>query len=388
MKSLFNYLLLILITSAPALAQRNQILKESIDLDKNSTVKLDIENIYLAIEESTDGKIHFDYALEFDGYSKKAIREKLDGIETDIKKSGSTITLKANSMSQISFQSFALTSEHGLYMEDDLFGKRSDTVYRKSTDSLLTEIRKNNRSNWAEDPLKYLNGKFKKMDKDGNLSAIRKGNVKIMRSQFVIKIPPFVKLNIESKNSGIYFRNDVQNELVVTSKQGNFKAKALTNTFNFVQMDNVHFEAESLVGGVYELKNVNGGKIGRIKEAKINSEFSKIEIGEVGTKTIINDFNSQYWLYNWTLNFDKALMDTEYSKINIFFPQNMKYQLATFGHNTVHFYLGVTTEIAPSRENKSTFMMNFGSSADPNKIQVNTIHGIVRFGEDYIHIKR
>jgi hypothetical protein len=150
----------------------------------------------------------------------------------------------------------------------------------------------------------------------------------------------------------------------------------------------VNFEAEAIYGGTFDLKNVSSSKIGSIKESTIRSEFSKIEIGEVGLKTIIIDFNSEYWLYNWENNFGKVLMTTEYSKINIFTPKDIDYHLATFGHDTVHFFEGFTSEIRPSRENKSSYMFDMGSSRHHNKIQVNTVHGIIRFGEDIIDLKQ
>ncbi len=388
MKTIFNYVGLLLITTVMGFAQSHQILKKSVEVDRLSKVNLNVENIYLAIEESTDGKVHFDYTIEFDGYSKKAIKEKLNGLNTEVITEDLNVTLNAKSLGQISFQGFVLTSGHGLYMEDDFMRKRSDSVMRKSKDSLLKEIRKNNQKNWPKDPLKFINGKFKKIDKDGNLSNIRKGNVSIMRSRFVIKIPPFVKLHIVSKNAGIYFKSDIQNELSGSSKLGNFKAKSLNNRYNSYELDNVHFEAESIIGGSFDFKNLNNSKIGSIAQSKITSEFSKIEIGEIGEKTIINDFNSEYWLYNWVQDFSKVLLTTEYSKINLFFPQQKDYHIATFGHDTVHFYAGVSTTVAPSRENKSTQMMSFGSSSNPNKLQINAIHGIVRFGDDFIEIKR
>ena len=173
-----------------------------------------------------------------------------------------------------------------------LLPREYNPTHSADKDALLKEIQKNNRTNWPKDALKFINGRFKKIDKDGNLSNIRKGNVDIMRSQFVIKIPPYVKLTIKSKNAGIYFRNDVENELSVNSKKGNFKAKALRNDLNTVSLENLHFEAEAITGGRYELKNVKNGKIGSFMEAKITSEFSKLEIGETGRHAIINDFNN------------------------------------------------------------------------------------------------
>ena len=158
MKNQFKMLWLMLITSAVTYGQRHQILKESIAVDKNTSIVLNFENIYVALEESTDGKIHFDYKLEFEGYSKKQIKSTLDGLKAEVTNANNIVNLDAKSLSQITFQSFTLVSEHGLYIDEDFIGFKSDTVIRKSKDSLLREIRKNNHSIWSKNSLQYING--------------------------------------------------------------------------------------------------------------------------------------------------------------------------------------------------------------------------------------
>jgi len=103
MKTQFKCLVLMLIISALNYAQSHQILKKSFEVDKNTSVVLNFENIYVAIEESTDGKIHFDYAMEFEGYSKKAIQEKLKEITAEVSNFDNGITLMAKSKNQITF---------------------------------------------------------------------------------------------------------------------------------------------------------------------------------------------------------------------------------------------------------------------------------------------
>ena len=146
MKTQFKISLLMLITSVMCYGQRHQILKKSIEVDKNASIVLNFENIYVAIEESTDGKIYFDYKIEFDGYSKKDIQKKLDEVSAEVSNFDNGITLKVKSEKQITFEQYAFKTEHGIHIDDDLFDKKSDTVFRKSKDSLLREIKYNNRA--------------------------------------------------------------------------------------------------------------------------------------------------------------------------------------------------------------------------------------------------
>ena len=116
MKTQFKFLALMLITSVLSYGQKHQILKESIAVDKNSSILLNFENVYVAIEESTDGKIHFDYKLEFEGYSKNQIKEKIEGLKAEVTHADNRVTLDVKSLNQITFRTFALTSDHGLYI--------------------------------------------------------------------------------------------------------------------------------------------------------------------------------------------------------------------------------------------------------------------------------
>lgn len=388
MKKQFKIFMLIFITSAIGYAQKHQILKRSVKVDKNTSVILNFENIYVAVEESTDGKIHFDYKIEFEGYSKKEIQKKLNEVAAELSNSDNHVTLKAKSLNQITFQSFKLTSDHGLYIEDDLFNKKSDSVMRKTKDSLLGQIRNNNRTHWSKNPLEFINGRFKKIDKEGNLSNIRKGNVDILRSQFVVKIPPFVKLNINAKNSGVHFRNDMQNELSITTKQGTLKAKALENLYNIIRIDNANFEAERISGGSYNFKNVKAGKIGSTDRVKIDSEFSRIEIGEIDTNTIITDFNSEYWLYNWSDNFERFNLYSEYSKIHLFYPK-ANHRMKVVGNNTKSLIGKNKFEINMQPQSKGEKYTMMTKEPHPGErltghIFFDIVHGIIYTHEDSI----
>jgi hypothetical protein len=62
----------------------------------------------------------------------------------------------------------------------------------------------------------------------------------------------------------------------------------------------------------------------------------------------------------------------------------MEYNIETFEHDTFHYWDNRITEIQSSQKNKSSKMMIIGKEIATNEIQINTIHGIVRFGEEFI----
>lgn len=386
MKLLFRILFLILVTPTISYAQRHQILRKSIDVNKDTSVILNIENMYVAIEESTDGKIHFDYLIEFEGFSKKQIRKIIEGFDVDVSDFDNGITLTAKSKNQVNFETIQFKVNYGITMINKKYRVENDSVVRKSKDSLLREIKENNLLNRSKKSLKFINNRFKKFDKEGNLTNIRKGNMDIVRSQFVIKIPSFVKLNINTKNSGVHFRNDMRNELSIAIKQGTLKTKRLFNDYNNVIVDNANFEAEEISGGTYGFKNVRNGKIGIINDAKINSEFSKIEIGEIDKNVVITDFNSEYWLYNWSRKFGRFNLYSEYSKIHLFSPKD-DYSLRMFGNNTKNFVGKFEINMQSTNKGEKYRMMEReakGEGIFMGDIYFDIVHGIIYSHDDLI----
>jgi len=146
------------------------------------------------------------------------------------------------------------------------------------------------------------------------------------------------------------------------------------------------FLKDSTTSGSYSFANVRQVRIGKLKNTSINSEFTKVEIGEIGKKVEIVDFTSKYLIHNFSKGFGNFKMNTEYSEINLFFPEDKEYYIDTFGHDTFHRFDGVKGAVTTSLKNESTKMLVIGKETNPNKIRINTVHGIVRLGEDFINL--
>ena len=171
------------------------------------------------------------------------------------------------------------------------------------------------------------------------------------------------------------FNLDLESLLKVTARNTSFKFQNISNSLNTFDIVNGNFRCNSLNGGSYKFDHVDDVQVAELKDVTFDNEFTTTKIGEVGENVEINDFT----------NFK---MDTAYSEINLFFPEDMDYYIETYGHNTVHYYGDIITEIAPSRENVSSKMMVIGNDTSPNKILINTTHGIIRFGQDFIDTKK
>lgn len=377
----FKISVLMLITSVSVFAQKKTVYSERFSADKNTTAIFNLENTTVSIETSTDGEVHFDYTLEFDGYSKKEIQEKLQNIKVEATKFENHITLISNSVTQISDVTFAYDSPNGLVLDYDGSQKVNDSIVRKSKNSIVEEIRYNNAFDKVEAPFKYFNNRFKTQDDNGKLKNIKRIDIKILQSQFVIKIPPYLKLKINGKDAQITLRDDSMNELSVVLKRGYFYAKQLVNEYNLFEIENANLRAEGIVGGSYDFNNISKGLIGSIQNAKITSEFSKIQIGELKEKVSIKDFNSEYFFYNWNTDFKRFDLFSEYSKIHLFYPKDNDFSMKVVGNNTKSMYGNAyVVNMQPTSKGEKFNMMERKAKGEGHfsgAINFDIIHGII-----------
>ncbi|MCD2260001.1 hypothetical protein [Psychroserpens luteolus] len=383
-RSTFKICILMLITSVSMYAQRKTVYSESFSVDKQTTAIFNLENTTVAIEESRDGKIHFDYTLEFDGYSKKDIKNKLDELDIRAIMFDNHVTLAAKSESQLSKVNYVYDVNE-LVIEYDGFSKSKDSIMRKSKDSIIREIQSNGRFGKFANAMQYVDNRFKVKDKDGKLRKIRKGDVKIMRNHFVIRIPSFLKLKINGKNAQITMLENTINELSVELKRGYFNAKELLNDYNSFKINDANFKSEGLVGGNYEFNNVSQGLIGSIQEVKITSEFSKIEIGEIREKAFITDFNSEYWFYNWSKDFKRFDLLSEYSKIHFFYPETYDFSMKFIGNNTVNHFDNIAVTMQPTKNGEKFNMVERKAKGEGHfsgAINFDIVHGIIYTAND------
>ncbi|SDS72573.1 hypothetical protein SAMN04515667_2837 [Formosa sp. Hel1_31_208] len=376
----FKICWLILITSGPIFAQKKVVYSESFSANKNTQAILNLDNTTVAIETSTDGKIHFNYTVEFSQYSKKEIQSFIDDIKVEAVQFENTLTLHASSYQNISKIAYQLDAPFGLTLDNDEFkiGRANDTIYRKSKDSIIKEIRGGEFKN-----LMFKN--FKMLDKNGEKKAIDFKKVKMYKSRFVIKIPAFINVKIIGNHAQISFLDDVTNEISLNLKKGTLKGKYLSNTYNKFKIDQASFEFEGISGGDFSFDNVTNGKIGSLQDVTINSEFSKIEIGEIRDKVNITDFNGEFWFYNWAKDFNRFDFFSEYTKLYFFYPETYDFSLSVVGNNTVNHFENMSITMQPTKSDKKFNMMERkakGKGHFSGVINLDMVRGILYTAND------
>lgn len=376
----FKILTLMLITSVSVSAQKKTVYSKAFSVDKNTTAIFNLDNTTVAFEASRDGKIHFDYTIEFSQYSKKEIQSFLDDIKIEAVLFENKLTLNASSDQNISKVAYQLDAPFGLTMDDvDFkFGRTNDTIRRKSKDSLIREIRGGEFKNLA-----FKN--FKMLGENGEKKDINFKNVKMYKSRFVIKLPAFVKAKIIGNQAQITFIDDVTNEMSMKLKKGTLEGKYLSNSYNNFQINQASFEFEGISGGDFTFDNVTNGKIGSLQNATINSEFSKIEIGEIQDKVTITDYNSEYWFYNWAKDFKRFDLFSEYTKLYFFYPETYDFSLVAVGNNTVNHFENMSINMQPTKGDEKFNMMERKAKGEGHfsgAINLDMVRGILYTAND------
>tara|TARA_R110002049_G_scaffold290103_4_gene473390 strand:+ start:1137 stop:2342 length:1206 start_codon:yes stop_codon:yes gene_type:complete len=325
MRNLFKITCLVLITLNSLNAQRKEVYLKSFDVNKQTIATINLQNISVSIEESFDDRIYFDYSIEFTDYSKKEIDDLLKKIEVDASLLNNYLTLRASSESKMTVSSFELKSSDrngiGVVYEDSgLKNKKTNinkenVIKRKSKESVILEINKNEVKN-----IENILSSFRQFEASGKQKEINVNDVKYKRSHFIVKIPSYVKLIVLGDNSNIELNPIFENVLEVTIENSSFRANELLNPKNKIKIEKGNFMVKKINGGDYILNSISNGLIGSISESKITSEFSKIEIGEIGKNNSITDFNGKLWFYDFSTEFKNFSLKSEYSKVHLFYP--------------------------------------------------------------------
>lgn len=383
MKNQFKILLLMLITSAISSAQVKEIFKKSYDIKDLKSINLQLNGTYVEFSLSVDNKVHFDYTLEFENYPKKEMESKLDEIKTEATIKDGVLEFKTSGSETKNDVSYSLETLYGIYFEGDFinFKEKSNREFRKSKQYFL-DINSSSRGKSLKEYLKNL----REVDKQGNKKKINTRNVKILKTKFFIKLPPEIMLRVMAENSNLIFKDDIKNQLVFNTRTTKLKFQNIQNSFNVLDVVNGSFRANFLEGGTYKFTHVDEVQVAQLKKVDVDTEFSNVKVGEIAEKVRIVDFNSKFWFHNFSQNFREFQMASDYSEINLFFPEKSEYFIETFGYNTVHYWAKLITEIPPSRSKEHSKMMVIGKKENPNKIKIHITNGIVRFGEDFIDI--
>lgn len=374
MKPLFyKSLLLFLAFTGGVLGQKHTVLNKSFDIGSAKIIELDLKNIPLTILPSKDNKIHIDFKMDFKGFSEQEIKAKKAKVKFNKSMHSNSISLSIKSETTISpshfFSTKAIVIDDAKNFVSLSENKEEKKDKRKSKADIINEI--------ITTPLEdesFLSQITKQIENDKD--------AKVQKAHFLIRVPEKLQLKIKAQGVRLTSKIGESKNLKLKMNGSSFKARKLSDATILIK--NASLKVEEIESGSYNLKDVSNCLLGSIKTVIFESETSKIEIGEIHQNVKIKDFNSELFLYNFSNDFKKFDLKSEYTKVHFFHPKNDFSQMV-IGNNTVHHFGNLKINMQPNKNGKKVRMMSRdkkGKGKYAGHIDFDIIHGIIYSYED------
>jgi hypothetical protein len=347
MKPSIYSIILLFITTICFSQTKEIILKKSFKVDENTTLDLDLDNVAIIFEESFDDKIHFDYSITFINYPKKKKDNLLADVNVKASKKGNVVFLDVKNSMYLGAKSNYLFSLDSLKSAIIYYGKNyrgKENLY-KTKEKIAAEIEKSI-GNEMEDYLFQNKSKYENIEYQKTIKKTVK--------KFIMKVPKYVEINIKAIHSSLFFNYNFDEKIIAKTFQGELKFKKITSKENRFELINGFFQAEEINGGTYNLKDVYPTKIGLISNTELNSESSRIQIGEIKENVTINDYSSKLYLFNFNENFTKFNLKGDYSELNFYKVKETNFSMDVFGLNTTLNMNDTKTTFGTSKNDKFT----------------------------------
>jgi hypothetical protein len=389
MKTQFKILFVLLITMQIVLGQNVNVFSKSFKTDKNTTAYIEIPDGSVKFVASPDDSIHIEYDVNFIKLPKKEHKGILENTRVEATKENNYIIIKKHPNIKIPSDLSHIT----VFSLDKLIYTKKDTTEnatRKLKADVLneiTEIKSYKSFHEAKAKIIYAND-LKRKERLLKKAAKWQENRNFERN-FIIKVPKHISLKIVAKGSLLNFYDEFDNQLSIRLDYGRLYINRIKNPKNELKINNSLLVARNISGGKLETDRVFKALIAELNNVDIESEFSKIEIGEIAKDVTITDFNSKFYLYNFSNDFETLNINSEYSEINLFLPKDMSYQLTTFGNYTKHFVDNELVDFPIDKNKTNTKMLDLnqkGNDNNLNAIKINTINGIIRIAKDVIEL--
>lgn len=368
----FIYSIIFLFTINTIFSQTEElVLRKGFDIDQNTILNLDVDNATIQFVESTEDKIHIAYSVLFEKNSEEVVFKVFKDLYANATKSNNVVNLEVkNSMYlgelhalDVNIETY--TKHIGEYIKNI---KKNEFLY-KSKNALLKEIKNSSGLGWHD----YFN----RLKRDNPNKNFGKSN-KRFKQNFIIKAPKYVMLQIKALRSKINFNYDLLKPIELNSFNTYLKFKGLTNPKNKFSLHSGIFQSEKVVGGTFFFKDVIKVRIGSISEAKLKTETSKIQIGEVNRNVEFKDFNSKLHFYNFDTNFVKLDFVGDYSELNFYNIKDENYAMHVFGFNTALNLNNVKTTFPLKKDEKLTKILEKkAKNNSQNRVDIELKNGIL-----------
>jgi len=380
---LYNTIILLLISSLGLMAQSQKKYKKTFSVDKTTKLMFETRNIDVTFKTWNRDEVKIDFVVNFKNYSEEEIKHISNGIIVSARMESSMDDmrhLQIQNLSPTSIGSLGYAIKSGEIRVDNFLdsqGKSTPDAY-KSVADIHKEI--DTESKGLQDFDGYVlfeNDKVALKD----LETSTHKDIQSIRSAYEIYIPAYMVIDMVANNATVTLEGTVSNSIRGSFKDSFLKADTLDNDENAFNFVNGNMQIKKVSGGRFILRNVTRGLIGEIDNVKFETEFSKIDIGEIKENVAFRDFKSKFFFYNLAPNFKSIDMFCEYSDIKLYKTKEQQFYMEAYGNNAVLTDGNVKTVIQPSRDGKKSKMFSYGNDDEEtrkNSFKLDIVHGFVK----------
>lgn len=318
MKLLFRTTVILFILFAAQLVSGQEkvtMYSKSFDVNKNTTLLIELNNTIIDISESSDDQVHVEYSYDFFNQSKRE-KNKIQDLYNKRFKIKDTIL---NNLIKL-YSTQKRFEAYGAYQNTMISKTDTFNNARKTVNDLENEKQKILSYNSYEELINKQNKnnperreKLLKKHKENRKKRNTKRN-------FAIQIPKGVNVDIIGSGTTLKFNGVIKNKLNIRLKNGRLFADQLINDSNLFNLEATHTFITAIDGGKMVFDTVTYSLLGTVSNVKIESSYSNIDIGQIKGTNEITDFSGTYILYNNQKKNAQLAMKTEYSKVHYFKP--------------------------------------------------------------------
>ena len=377
-KLTYKILTIVLLIGLIANAQSQKNYKKTFEVSKKTILNFDTDNIDVTFKIWNKDEVKIDFSLDFINYSTKEIEEISNKVEIQAAFAGTFGNkdwLEIRSVSNKSLARLSYEIKDGSFYITNFSTNNGKEKTHKSVKELIASLQK------KETGFQDFDGYVVFKNDSIPVADLEKTNhkgVKSIRSNYVIYLPAYLALNVQSNRASVTFEGELTSKIAGAFYDSTLKAESLTNPGNAIKFLNGTVKIGAISQGMYSFRNVTNGMIGKISDANITTEFSKFQIGEITKNSTFKDFKSDITIYNLNENFETIKMHGEYSDIKLFIDKNHKYYMEAIGHNAIMKDGDMKIGMQPNREGKKHKMFTRGTKETAsNTFMLDLVHGFI-----------
>lgn len=376
-----NLVLICFFSTFGLFAQSKKTYQKSFKVNKDTQLNFETQNVDVVFKTWDKDEVKLDFIVEFDNYSEKEIKEISNGIVTSTQMESRLndeqyLHIRTASITSIGRLSYQLKEDN--YISITNLGDESK---EKNSYRSVAEINKEIASRGVG--IKEMSGYIITKKDSIPLADIDKSkhtSIQRIRSAYNVYIPNYMMLRITAANANVDLEGKFINPIKASLVESTLKADELAHEKNQISVMNGTVKIKKITGGSYAFKNVTNGLFGQLEAARIQTEFSKVTIGEIVKDVAFRDFKSNFFIHKLGENFTSITMECEYSDIKLYTNKNQKYYLKAIGHNAVLKDGDIKVIIQPNRNHEKTNMFTRGEDTTEyrkNMFKLDITHGFV-----------